>query len=389
MIAQTTRDPWRTSWRLATSDGLLTILLLGLAVGLVIALWLPQMPSTEPVAYAQWLSTAQARFGDATPTMQALGLFSIARSIVFRALLSLLAGCLLLRLIESADRLRQRREIAEPAEEWQPLACAPLPDTADTLRHENYRILKVSEMLQADRWPWSDLFPLLIYGGGLLVLVGLLVTQVWGWQVPGLTLQGGDQVALPGAENRVAMEKTTGEVTHSPGITTLVEGNGPGVQASAFDGAGRSLALQQAAEADPVTDLNVTLTEERYFAVPEAQLIVRLTPQTGESVDVHTPILAQVYRSPPGRLIVEGTVEGDTELTVDEVTLRLVRLPYVRLTATFDPGVWPSGVGLVLLVAGVLGSTAWPARRFWLRETAGRVEGAGHLPPALTKEEEN
>ncbi len=389
MIAQTTYDPWRTSWRLATSDGLLAVLLLGLAVGLVIALWLPQMPSTEPVAYAQWLSKAQARFGNATPTLQTLGLFSITRSFIFRSLLSLLAGCLFLRLIESVDRLRRHREIAEPQEEWQALTCASLSNATETLRHQNYRILKASQVCQVDRWPWADLFPLLIYGGGLLVLVGLLLTQVWGWQIQGLTLQGGDQITLPGAESRVAMDEKSGEVTHSTGIATFVEGHGAGLQASAVGEAGRPLSLQQAAEADPVTRLNVILTEDRYFAIPEAQLIVRLTPQMDHSVDVHTPILAQIYRSPPGRLITENTVEGDAELTVDGVTLTFVSLPYVRLTATFDPGVWPSAIGLMLLVAGVLGSTAWPARRFWLQEAGRQVAGVGDLPPALTEEQEN
>ena len=116
MIAQTPRDPWRAVWRIATGDGLLVALLLATAAGLIATAWLPQRPAADPVTYAhaQWLSEAQARFGEATPTLQALGLFTITRSLGFRALLALLAGCLSLRLMESGDRLRRNREAAEP-----------------------------------------------------------------------------------------------------------------------------------------------------------------------------------------------------------------------------------------------------------------------------------
>ncbi|MBE9471952.1 MAG: hypothetical protein IMY75_07600, partial [Chloroflexi bacterium] len=41
--------------------------------------------------------------------------------------------------------------------------------------------------------------------------------------------------------------------------------------------------------------------------------------------------------------------------------------------------------GLVLLIAGLLGSTAWPVRRFWLREESGEAKGTGDLPPNLAR----
>jgi hypothetical protein len=94
-------------------------------------------------------------------------------------------------------------------------------------------------------------------------------------------------------------------------------------------------------------------------------------------------VLVQVYRSPPGRLLTEAVIERDAKLTVDDVTLEIASVPYARLTATFNPGLWPTGVGLVLLIAGLLGSVVWPARRLWLREGIGQIEGAGDLPPLL------
>jgi cytochrome c biogenesis protein ResB len=388
MIAQQPREPWRAIWQFMTSDSLLAILLLSIAVGLAITSWLPQMPTADQVAYAQWRSEAQVRFGEALLTMQTLGLFTVMRSFGFRALLALLAGSLSLRLIESADRLRQNREMADPEGAWQPLAGVRLSDLKDRLRRRAYRVLSNPDggesPLQADRWPWADLFPPLAHAGALLLLVGLLLTYLWGWQVEGQVVLNGERVTLrPGSEQWVALSEDARRVTHSPGITAFVEERGPGVQISATDGAGHPLPLKQATEADPITQPIVPLTEDRLLAIPEAQLVLRLAPQSGHAVEAHSPVLVQVYRSPPGRLLTETVIEGDVKLTVDNVTLEIASVPYARLTATFNPGLWPTGVGLVLLIAGLLGSVVWPARRLWLREGSGQVEGTGDLLAVL------
>jgi hypothetical protein len=383
MIDQTPRDPWRVLWQVAASDHLMTILLLSIAAGLVLATWLPQTPAADPVAYARWLSQAQARFGDSTPTLQTLGLFTITRSFGFRTLLALLAGCLLLRLIESIDRLRQHRWIAQPVGPWHTLVDVRLPDVMDDLRRRRYRVLSETPLLQADRWPWAELFPLLAHGGAILFLSGLLITHLWGWRVEGLIVQGNERVTLDGTEEWVALDADNLRATHSPGIVTSVEQRGPGVRAAAGR-AGRPLGLQQTADADPVDQLTVPLTEDQYFAIPEAQLIVGLAPQPDQPIDAHTPVLVQVYRSPSGRLITETAVRGDAELTVDNVTLELTSVPYASLAAAFNPGLWPTAAGLVPLGAGILGGAAWPVRRIWLRAGTDRIEGTGDPLPVAT-----
>jgi hypothetical protein len=383
MIAQTTRDPWRSAWRFAISDGLLAVLLLGVAAGLVTTVWLPQLPSADPIAYARWLSRAQARFGNATPTMQALGLFAVTRSVVFRVLLALVADCLILRLIEGGDRLLRKREMAEPAGEWRALVDLRLSGVTAELQRRRYRTLGDCELFQADRWPWAELFSMLVYGGGLLLLIGLLLTHLWGWQLKGLTIQSGEQVVLPGTGKWIALDSATRRVAHSPGVVTSGEGSGPGMWVSATDSAGRSLALQRTAETEPVPQLAVALTEDQYLAIPEAQRIIRLAPQPSDAMDALTPVLVQIYRSPPGRLETEMVVEGSGRLMAEELTLDLTDAPYVRLTATFNPGRWPSVAGLVFLVVGLLGAIVWPARRFWLREEGEGLVGTGDLPPAL------
>jgi hypothetical protein len=381
MIDQTPRDPWRVIWRIASSDHLIVALLLGIAAGLAIAAWLPQMPVADPVAYTRWLSEEQARFGGATQTMQALGLFTVVRSFVFRALLALLGGCLLLRLVERGDRLWQDREMARPAGGWRVLGDVCLPDVLDDLRGRRYRVLSAPPLFQTDRWPWAGVFPLLAHGGALLFITGLLITHLWGWRVEGLVIQSGERVTLPNSEAWVVLDEDAASARHSPGIVTFFEERGPGVRVAAVRGTERFLPLLQTAEADPVTQLTVPLIEDQYFAIPEAQLIVRLAPQSGHVTGPHSPVLVQVYRSPPGRLEIETVVNGDTEVAVGDVGLRFGSVPYARLTVTFNPGLWPTGLGLAILGAGVLGSAAWPACRFWLREGVEYVEGSGDLRP--------
>ena len=385
MIDQPPRDIWRAVWQVATSDYLLVALLLSVMAGLAITVCLPQMPMADPVAYARWLSDAQARFGNATATMQVLGLFTIAHSFVFRALLALVTGSLLLRLVEDSEGLQQHRGMSEPPEEWHTLADVDLHDVLDDLRRRHYRVLNASPLFQADRWPWADLFPTLAHTGGLLFLIGLLIATLWGWKVEGLVIQSGERATLPGAQAWVTLDRDGANTAHSPGLVTFFEERGPGVRAAAVDGTGQALSLQQTTDADPVTQLTLALTEDQYFAIPEVQLIIRLAPQTGHGIEAQSPVLVQVYRSPPGRLTMEEFMEKDMELAVNDVTLKLASVPYARLTVTSNPGRWPTCAGLALLGLGLLGSIAWPARRLWLREGSEHIEAAGNLPLALVE----
>ncbi len=311
MFAQTPRDPWRAVWRIATDDRILAVLLLALATGLAISVFFRQMPVNGPAVYARWLSETQARLGRATATLQTLGLFTVTRSFGFRTLLALTAACLMLRLIEIGSQLRHR-------------------------------------------WAWADVFPSLAHLGALVLLTGLLVTRLWGWQARDIVVLVGERATLPNAPGWVALDQDTLKVSHSAGLVTFVETYGPGVRAWASDNAGRPLSLQTA-ESNPVAELTAALTEDRYFAIPEARLVVRLTPQPGHPVTAHSPVLVQVYRSPPGELALQNVAEGETTVTVDGVTVHLTDEPYARITATFNPGLWPTGAGVVFLTAGVLG----------------------------------
>lgn len=379
-------DPWRIVWLAATSQIVVAVLLLCVALSLMLTTWIPQAPSPE-VDYARWFSQVQARFGDATPAMRGLGLLNVTGSFGFRLLLALLSGCLVLQLVEGAAGLWQGDEPLDPDGKWEQLSEGDLDELLDDLRDENYRTIDGSSCYQVDRWPLADLSLLVVRTGALVVLGGLLLSQLWGWQVDGLVLQRGQQLSLPASNHWVGLNDEGSELMHSAGAVGFIEGEGPGVAVRAVDEEGRTLRLQLTAEAEPSTELLVALTEDRYFAVPEADLIVRLRPL---SETPYASLEVQAYRSPPGEIVAELVTGdgGETDLTMEGVTLELAPAPYVEATVSRNPGRWTTAVGLVLLISGLLTNLMRPGCRFWVRESEGRIEAAGRVPLSVFAEEE-
>ncbi len=374
------RDPWRTVWRFVTSDLFLASLLIALAVVFLLSVWLPQTVASDPVSYSQQIARARSWFGEATDLLDQLGLFSLHHSLLFRALLGLLGGSLLLRLIDLVLSLLADQELIHPGDDWQAVEGLELAAAQVELADRPYRLLSVEGMLQADRHPWAPLFRLLAHLGALLILVGLLLSHLWGWDHR-LTIVAGDREALPGAGRWVALNETTGELSHSPGVRILKEERGPGVAVQAYDDQGRSLDLIRSLTAQPQPSLRVAVSEDQFLALPDADLIVRLALEVPVSPRPQSPLLVQVYRSPPGELLRETYLTGDTAtVAVEGADLEFSRLPYSRVTASFNPGLWPAVVGVSGLAMGLLAAMIWPPRRFWLRERRGIVERVGRLP---------
>ena len=238
-------------------------------------------------------------------------------------------------------------------------------------------------MLQFDNWAWEEILVLLVHIGGLLLLVGMLLSSRWGWRVEGQIVQSGIPAELTATKDWIAVAEESQTVLHSPGIVPFVQERGPGAKVSATDRSGNPLLIYQTTDSDPVALLTVALTEDQYFAVPEAHWIVRLTRQPGHSSGPNTSIVVQVYQSPTGALIAEETTKGGSDLNIAEGTLRIESEPYVRFSATSNPGIWPSRAGLVLLIAGLMSSTVWTARHSRVLEDESKLSATGDLPPAL------
>ena len=385
-MAEQSPDPWRAVWRFATSDDMLVVLLIAIALGATLTAWIPQQPASD-IDYSRWLSQMQARFGQAAPVIQTLGLFDITSSLTFRALLALLGGCLVLRLVEGIGGLRDDREEEEPDGEWQELPEWDYLSLTDDLRRRSYRVRGASSLTQVDRWPWSSVLPMVAHLGALLLLVGLILFQLLGWQVSDVILQEGGRVSLRGGQEEVTLA-TGGGLEHSPGVVAYLGERGPGIRAKAFNNQDELLELLLTPDAEPRTDLRIALTGETFFAIPSAELIVRLTPRSDQA---YARVDIQIYNSPTGDIIAERTTEegGYGEFAVAGVTLEFGPAPFARATAVHNPGRLPAALGLLLLTLGLLGSLAYSERRFWLRVQESTMEGIGSLPTWLCREGED
>ncbi|MGD8998562.1 MAG: hypothetical protein PVH80_10670, partial [Anaerolineae bacterium] len=272
-----------------------------------------------------------------------------------------------------------------PSGDWTEVSGRQVRPLLKNLRRRRYRVVKAHSVFQIDRWPWAHLLLLLAHMGALLLLAGLILARLWGWQVEGLVLQNGQRVSLPGVGNWVALTENSSATIHSSRVAASLDGRGPGVQVRAVGNGGRPLQIQLATDTEPRSEVMIALTEDTYLAIPEAELIARLTPR---STQAYARVDVQVYRSPPGEMITETVTEegGEARLVVEGVTIELTPAPYALLTATHNPGRWPAALGLVLLMVGIVGNVIWPVQCFWLREDEASVAVAGPVPSWLLDE---
>ena len=386
-MAEQSPDPWRVAWRFATSNIMLVVLLLGIGLSVTLTAWIPQQPSFD-VDYARWLSQMQAEFGEATPVLQMLGLFDITSSVVFRGLLAILGGTLLLRVAEGIDRMRkdedQGEAEAEEEEGWEELGDWEFTNMLDALRGRCYRVRSASCQAQVDRRPWSLVLPLAAQLGALLLLMGLLLFHVFGWQATDVVLQEGERISLRGGGGWLALTDSE-ELRHDPGVVGFLGARGPGIVVEAVDAESEPLGLLLKPDSEPEHTLRIALTGDTYFAIPEAELVVRLSPRSGEAY-ARTDV--QIYGSPTGEVVAERVTDkgGHGVFEVADVTLTFTAAPYARATAVHNPGRLPAAGGLAVLILGLVGSLVWTERRFWVRESGDKVEGVGPVPRWLYPE---
>lgn len=319
------RDPWRLLWRMSSGDSLLAVALLILSLFLVVLAIFPQYSPTA-LSTDLWLAQTQGRFGAATETLYRLGLFALDQSPLFILLLAFTGFLLLTRAVDQAAQLRQTF-----SQRGQPF--------------------------------WVCLATLLTTLGALMLLLGLLISRLGGWQVDGLVSPKGETLTVPG-HGEIALTATgRGVRSAQTGVTVHATGNGPQLTLRALDEDNRTLPLQRAPRepvADELTFLLTASTPEAFFAVPEAGLVIRVTLTPGAALSADTPLHLQAFQSPSGNLVEERELSGETleEIALDGARLVMTRSAYHILSAAHNPGRWPTAAGIVIGTAGLLGMLA-------------------------------
>ena len=380
---------WRILWSRATSSRLLGAVLLLLAICLAMFLFIPQVPS-DPQEATVWMSQIQTRFGSATGLMDALGLFSMWHSPLLRLTLAVLAFILLVRTVDSAGNVLERRRLVEDTGEGIPVSGRDLGELESHLRRRGYRprLFWGARILQADRWPWADIAEAAVYLGCLFLLLGFVVGDLWGWQEGSIQGRPVEMVVLPDGQEVLVADGQAGVGEAPPGVRLYLQGTGPELTVESETAGGSPLGLQQAPDGVISTSLQLRLTEavaDTYAAIPSVGLVIRIVPAQEESLEADSPLLVQIFRTPSGEMAQEVVMVGDTSLFEDDIHITVARSYYLVFSASNDPGYWFKVIGLIVTAISLLIQTIWLPGRFWVRRDDTGL-GGGELPADFTEE---
>lgn len=303
-------------WTTLASKRLVLIILSILLLIRITALLLPQIPvsTSEAAAFNRWLAELRPRLGEATRPLASLGLLNIRSSLIIRIALSTLA-------LVAAANLDRLRQLWQASDEGQ-------------ARERGARIL--------------------IAIGALLLIGGWAGQMLWGWQDPEVVAWPDQKIILPERNLNIAQPSgAIGMVRGQFGLYVLSRGERVGLEVQVTDADGETRLLLPSVQEDPQPSLRLAFTTqdpEAFFAVPDADLIMRLN-------QIMQTIQIQAYRSASGDLLAETALtwtDTGAELEVDDVraSFSLTWLP--RYELIYNPGAIANITGFLLVATGGL-----------------------------------
>jgi len=387
-------NAWQNLWRAAAGERLLAGSALALSILLAFAASLPQTPSGDSAAYARWLSDMQTRFGGAASVLNALGLFDIIHSIVFRALGGVLGLAFVARLVDQLQAFRPVTHIMPPPDSALNHIDAPQPAGALLARLHGYRIHETATVTVADRYPLANGSSIAAHVGALILLIGLALSPLIDRRteavsaiphsttpVPGTAyvLQTSDideqgQVGLTLLEDGQPIVQGTaapGRPMTAGGIGVYVRDLLPALRVTGRDKDGKTLSLQVRAGDDPAGEVLLTFNADRpdaFFVAPQARLAVRvsLTEQAAER-----RYEVSVYSSPDARLMARAQVRPADRLETAGGYLTFADESHATVDVVRAPAQWILVAGATVSMIGLFGLALFPARRIWLAPVEG------------------
>lgn len=385
------RDPWRRAWHFFSGDPFLTIVLSFSALLFLAAAVLPQTPQNDPIAYSRWLSETQQRFGTWHSLFTTLGLFSVFNSILFRLALALIGLICALRLIDQIDQLRGRRAL--PDRPIRPLTDQRLELNLDQVRAKlrGYRIQSNDTGLVVDQLPRSAIAAFAVYGGALIILIGLIIGTFSDYRFDQIDVEPNqvmainstpysirldsftplfDQVNLTLLKQDIPIASSNLDSTNSAFSfkpTVYLENIGPALIVSAIDQSGKSVGLQRTADSPPQAQKFISFSHDRsegFIAAPDAGIVLQI-----DSIDQSsTPNYSiQAYQVATGRVLTSTQVKPGETLTVNQITFTFQPAAFVTISLVDQPSHYLIGFGFVSILLGLIGSLIWPTRRVWLQ----------------------
>jgi cytochrome c biogenesis protein len=416
------RDILDTLWRLFSSTQVAAILLLVIALASALGALFPRAPSQatrDSAAYAQWLASAQDRYGTWFDFLDTVGLFDVYSSWWFRALLALLALGLIVSTVERVASLWRTTRQAEVRQGEDSFADASKQEVFSVDQPVEQLVKRLKAMLTrrlcrtlvereggkvylyADRL-WVEGGTLLSHIGLIVLLAGTVVSGWLGWREDAVTLSPGQSYEVGhGLDTVLRFERLELETypDGSPrhyrnyvhieddaeaeriievnrpftyrGVNFYQISHGMAVAVKASDQDGQPLVLQSLADGAEMAAV-VSLPfwghqSERHFAVPDQDIVFRLVfyqslPDHGYDGPV---FLVQAYRGGAIEPVYNGFIEKSSSLKVGGATYHLALDQYSVLRIVRDPAIAVIVLGLLLTVVGHFFWLCWSPIRFW------------------------
>ena len=436
---------WRL-WRFFGSLRLAVILLIAVTVVSLLGSLFPQLApevARNPQASARWLAMAREKYGALAGLCKTLGLFDVYRSPWF---LLLVAALILNTLVCTISRFKAtwravsaRPRLVMPDTFYFPprvggdrggaraacrasLALAQEAGAADVaqgaLSRRRYRVLAEEQegttYLYADRNRWARLGTLITHLSVVLIVLGFVWSQGWGWRELAVAL-GPGQLYQVGHGNSFQVRCDGFEVERYPdGLPkdyrarlTILQGNsevvskivrvndplsyrgvgfylssyGPAARVRAYDATGEPLPLQvmggKASEGEAV--LNFAGEGEGWdLLIPSLDLALHVVfYYEGPSPELAEGPALFVQATQSGQAIFADFVPDGEAVELEDDRFEFTLDRYVVLQVVSDPGFKLVIFAAFLVMGGLIVSLYFPHCRIWVKVTRDEIRLAG------------
>ena len=383
------RNTWQSVWRLVTGDALLAAAVLIVAALLGLTAILPQTPHADAPAYSRWLSGVQGRFGGASNVMIALGLFDIARSVVFRAAVAMLCAILLIRFIGLGPAFQAAARLNPP-----PSAAANTLDVGQSPaqivdRLKRYRIRRADGYALADRYPWGYRASIAAHAGPLIILLGLAASPLTDWHVDGVSVDPGSTATIRDTPYALEYAANSGDggiqlklirdgevlgqsrvARNSPWLrgdaSVYVRDSLPALTVRGTQAGGKILTLQSSANQPGFPELLLKYGPDRFdgfFAAPGAQIAVRASWIEQRQPAVYRVTVFSVSRA---QVITETVVAANTVVEAGGARFEFIQDNYYVLTVAHTPAQLAIAAAAILTAMALLIASLVPTHHVWL-----------------------
>jgi cytochrome c biogenesis protein len=421
------RGYWRRLRRFFGSLKLAVVLLIATAIVCLLGTLFPQLTpevARDPQASARWLTMAREKYGALAGLYETVGLFDVYHSPAFALLIAALIlntlVCTINRFKATWGAVRARPKVVMPDAFYERIPCcaslalaqeAGGADTAwRTLARRHYRVLTEEQegatYLYADRNRWARLGTLITHLSVVLIVLGFVWSQGWGWREPAVAL-GPGQFYQVGHGNSFQVRCDGFEVERYPdGLPkdyrvrlTILQGSseviskvvrindplsyqevsfylssyGPVARVRAQDATGNPLPLQVGHE-------KVSLGEAVLKFAGEGEGQDLIIPS------LNTALHVVFYYEGPS-LFVQATRGNQTAFAdfvydgeaveLEDARFEFALDHYVVLQVVSDPGFSLVIAATFLAMGGLIVSLYFPHRRIWVRVTRDEIRLAG------------